>query len=161
MSVPFARETLKGFGGLRRTDTIGRELQHNLRRLDEEPWAETVRHLDALRNAGTVESERVFANYIDERFQGFGPKQSRNLIQYLGLSRYEIPLDSRITKWLRRFGFPMELSPTALADRGYYEFVLEGFQELCRRSDIYPCVLDAAIFTSFDDGKWKEDQVVW
>lgn len=40
------------------------------------------------------------ANFIQDRFKGFVPKQSRNLFQTTGLSRYETPIDSRITKWL-------------------------------------------------------------
>ena len=94
---------------------------------------------------------------VDERLIGFGPKQARNLLQALGLTRYEIPLDSRITKWLNEFGFPMTLSSSALGDSGYYELVLDGIQELCRHSDGYPCVLDAVIFTSFDKVEWPED----
>jgi hypothetical protein len=35
------------------------------------------------------------AGYIQETFEGFGPKQSRNLLQALGLTRYEIPIDIR------------------------------------------------------------------
>src|SRR3712207_8726784 len=36
---------------------------------------------------------------IDDSLKGFGPKQSRNLLQGLGLTRYEIPIDIRITRW--------------------------------------------------------------
>ena len=39
--------------------------------------------------------ERETARWIASRLVGFGPKQSRNLLQSLGLGRYEIPLDSR------------------------------------------------------------------
>ena len=48
-----------------------------------------------------------------------------------------------------------------LQDRNYYNFVSDGFQKLCEACDIMPCVLDAAIFSSFDDGKWTEENVVW
>jgi hypothetical protein len=37
-----------------------------------------------------------------------------------------------------------------LSDQAYYRFVLDGFQRLCATSRVYPCVLDAAIFASFD-----------
>lgn len=95
--------------------------------------------------------ERQVANFVDDNLAGFGPKQSRNFLQWLGLTKYEIPVDSRITKWLNEFGFPVMLSATALADRNYYEFVSEGIQSLCAKARVYPCVLDAAIFTSFDE----------
>ena len=48
-----------------------------------------------------------------------------------------------------------------LADQGYYEFVMDVFQPLCKEADVFPCVLDAAIFSSFDDGGWTEENLVW
>ncbi len=87
---------------------------------------------------------------IDDKFSGFGPKQSRNFLQWLGLTRYEIPIGSRVVKWLKDFGFPGALSADALSDKDYYHFVSDGIQELCRASDIYPCLLDAAIFIRLD-----------
>jgi hypothetical protein len=97
---------------------------------------------------------------MEDKFKGFGPKQSRNLLQGLGLSRFEIPIDSRITKWLNAIGFPLKLTANALQDRNYYNFVSDGFQKLCEACEIMPCVLDAAIFSSFDEGKWTEENVV-
>jgi hypothetical protein len=44
--------------------------------------------------------ERIVARVLDEQLRGIGPKQSRNLLQELGLTRYEIPLDSRVAGWL-------------------------------------------------------------
>ena len=69
--------------------------------------------------------------------------------------------NSRITRWLNAFGFPVKLTATALADRNYHNFVSDGFQQLCEACEIMPCVLDAAIFSSFDEGKWTEENVVW
>jgi thermostable 8-oxoguanine DNA glycosylase len=108
-----------------------------------------------------VSTERNAAEFIDENLKGFGPKQSRNLLQSLGLTRYEIPIDSRITKWLNAFGFPVKLTADALSNREYYNFIGDGFQALCARAEIYPCVLDAAIFSSFDGGGWTKENVVW
>jgi hypothetical protein len=50
------------------------------------------------------------------------------------------------------------LSANLLADHTYYDMVSDGVQALCRRADLYPCMLDAAIFTSFDHG-WSESDV--
>ena len=94
--------------------------------------------------------ERKLANFIAEKMPGFGPKQSRNFIQGPGLSRFEVPLDSRIAKWMRDFDWPVPVSAGALGDIEYYEFVEDMFQKLCKKAKIYPCVLDAAIFSSFD-----------
>src|SRR4051794_37056495 len=60
------------------------------------------------------DTERNAARFIDDHYQGFGPKQSRNLLQGLGLSRFDVPIDSRITKWLNEFGFPVKLTVSAL-----------------------------------------------
>ena len=105
--------------------------------------------------------KRTVAHFIDERLCGFGPKQSRNLLQALGLTKYEIPIDSRVTKWLNDFGFPLKLSANALADPNYYEFVLDAVQQLCREADVVPCVLDAAIFSSFDGDGWAGVKNIW
>jgi thermostable 8-oxoguanine DNA glycosylase len=104
-----------------------------------------------LNESQTHESEVEAADFIDDNLKGFGPKQARNLLQLLGLTKYEIPIDSRITEWLNDFGFPVRLSAVSLADRNYYVFVSEGFRKLCAASDLYPCMLDAAIFSSFDN----------
>jgi thermostable 8-oxoguanine DNA glycosylase len=108
----------------------------------------------------TIKTERKSVEIIIDNLKGFGPKQSRNLLQSLGLTKFEIPIDSRITKWLTAFGFPMKLSATALSDKNYYNFVLDGFQKICEACDIFPCVMDAAIFSSFDE-EWPEDKLVW
>lgn len=88
---------------------------------------------------------------MDATFAGIGPKQARNLLQGLGLTRYEIPIDSRISKWLEEFGFPVPLSAAALSDGRYYHFISTAIVELCEHCDVYPCVLDAAVFSSVDN----------
>jgi len=57
--------------------------------------------------------------------------------------------------WLNDFGFPFKLTANALSDRNYYSLVSAGFQKLSMACGIEPCVLDAAIFASYDlrDGK--------
>jgi len=159
--VEFARKVISDFGGLRRSTTIGKELEANLSFLNDGGWESTIRHLDEVRLQSSPATEREAAAFIDDNFKGFGPKQSRNLLQGLGISRYEIPIDSRITKWLNAFGFPVNLTASALQDRNYYNFISDGFQRLCEACEIMPCVLDAAIFSSFDEGRWTEDNVVW
>jgi len=72
-----------------------------------------------------------------------------------------VPIDSRIIKWLNDLPFPLRLSGPALADRHYYCFVVDGLQELCRTCEIMPCVLDAAIFVSFDKDGWTDENIIW
>ncbi len=153
-------ETITAFGGLRRAKTIGEEVEFNFRWLEDGGWKAVQEIVKDISNNQTIETERKSAETIISNLKGFGPKQSRNLLQSLGLTQYEIPIDSRIVKWLMEFGFPIKLSATALSDSNYYNFVLDGFQFVCKASEILPCVMDAAIFSSFD-GKWTKDKIVW
>lgn len=157
----FVTKVLSEFGGLRRSTTIGREAKANWTYLEGGGWQATLEVLERVRLHPSTETERHAARFVDENFRGFGPKQSRNLLQELALSRYEVPIDSRITKWLNDFRFPVRLTASALADRNYFEFVSDGFQRLAEACSITPCVLDAAIFSSFDGGGWTEENVVW
>lgn len=155
------RSVLNGFGGIRRTDTIAAEAARNLAVLEGGLWPDLMRHLDGLRKRTTASHETAAADFIREHQHGFGPKQSRNLLQGLGLSRFEIPIDSRITKWLTDFGFPVPLSAVGLGDPGYYAFVSEGIQSLCRAAGVVPCILDVAIFASYDKVEWPADLDLW
>jgi len=141
--------------GIRWPVKRAREIAANFRRLEDGLWSQTFTVLKELREAKTASAqmERTAADFVDKKFMGFGPKQSRNLLQMLGLTVFEIPIDSRVTKWLNKFGFPVKLSADGLADRNYYNFVSYGFQLLCAKCDILPCLLDAAIFSSFDKKK--------
>lgn len=159
--LTFVQRVLTGFGGIRRTNIIASEVNTNLPQLEQGLWTETLAMLDRLRHSPDPAQERQAAEFIRRHFKGFGPKQSRNFLQGLGLTRYEVPIDSRICKWLNNLGFPIRLSTWSLSDPDYYNLISDGFQHLCAQSDLYPCLLDAAIFTSFDRGGWTEENVVW
>jgi hypothetical protein len=161
-----AQKVLTDHGGIRFAPKIAAQLKENLEWLEDQWWPKVDTVLCKLISANDPKAEREAAHFIDYEFYGFGPKQSRNLLQMLGLTRYEIPLDSRVAKWLNKFGFPIRLSAGSLADEGVYEFLSDGIQELCRRCDILPCVLDGAVFASFDDkgdgDSWgKLNQIIW
>jgi thermostable 8-oxoguanine DNA glycosylase len=153
-------KTITNFGGLRRSKIIGQEISINYKWINKNGWIEINKMLDELPVNNTIKNERDFAKFIMDNLKGFGPKQSRNLLQSLGITKYEIPIDSRIVRWLNNFGFPIKLSATALSDENYYNFIMDGFQQLCRESDIYPCVLDAVIFSSYDQEEWLKDQLI-
>jgi hypothetical protein len=155
----FATRILVEFGGIRRTKTIGRELAANLKTLEDGLWPEVLRRLNFLRPAALQPQELAAAEFLAEHLLGLGPKQSRNLLQGVGLTRFEVPIDSRFTKWLNKFGFPVRVSAAALSDSNYYRFVSQGIQQLCAAADVFPCVLDAAIFASFDHGHWRDDNL--
>lgn len=147
---PFVTRALSDFGGIRRTKTIGDELEFNLATLEDGLWADVLARLNSLLPAASAEAEASAALLLAGHFKGLGPKQSRNVLQMLGLSRYEVPIDIRFARWVNEFGFPVQVSAAALSDPGYYELVSRGIQELCRSAKIVPCVLDAAVFVSVD-----------
>jgi hypothetical protein len=142
---------------IRRAPTIAKQAAVNVRWLERGGWSEVEKHYKALMKqrirpprSSDERTERIAATFIDENLKGFGPKQARNLWQWLGMTRHEIPLDSRITKWLNQNIFDVKLNAMLLGDRGYYEFVLDGVQALCKKSRVVPCVFDAAVFSSTD-----------
>lgn len=161
----FIEETLKEFGGIRFSNKIGEQAEKNLTWLNSGGWSQlNIFANDLLENRKRdpekkdIKLEREAAKLINKNLKGFGPKQSRNLWQTLGLFRYETPIDSRITKWLNQNIYSFKLSATALSDPNYYEFVMSGIQKLAEDSGVLPCILDAAIFSTYDPD-WNE--VIW
>jgi hypothetical protein len=157
----FIANVLKAHGGIRFTDRIANDLSRNYQVLQGGEWNTALEKVNKLTILQEPATERAIARYVQGLLVGFGPKQARNFLQALGLTRYEIPIDSRIAKWLTAFGFPMRLNASTLADSDYYEFALDGILSLCKAADIFPCILDAAIFSSFDGDGWTEENVVY
>lgn len=120
----------------------------NIRLLEDMGWDTFIKSISVLDGQVSKEVERNVADSIDKAFKGFGSKHARNFLQSLGLSRFEIPLDTLIINWFNDFGFPVTLSSTALQEKRYYHFVSDGIQLLCEKAAIFPCVLDAAILQS-------------
>ena len=156
----FIQTTLKRNRLNRFINKIPNYFATNYDRLIKNNWA-VLKTIESLSEQSTKESERIIADNLNDTLIGFGPKQSRNFLQALGLTKFEIPIDSRITDWLNEFGFPVTLKSTALQDKDYYHFVSDGIQILCDRAGIYPCVLDAVIFSSFDNNEWTEENSIY
>ncbi len=154
----FARNALTSFGGIRRSPTIANQLSNNFKILEDGLWETLLSRAEEINVTNSPALERDLAHLLAEHLYGIGPKQSRNLLQWIGVSKYEIPVDSRITKWLNRTLLNYHLSANLLADNTYYDMVSDGIQLLCDRANLYPCLLDAAIFTSFDGG-WDESDL--
>ena len=152
------QQIISDFGGIRMGPTIAKECEKNYTWLNNGGWQFCFQLTEELSESSNATIERRAAEFIDNKLTGFGPKQARNLLQALGLTRYEIPIDSRITKWLNRNGFPIKLTAGALSDPHYYNFVMDGIIQLCAAVGILPCVLDAVIFSSFDPD-WPADQL--
>jgi hypothetical protein len=159
--VGASKQILRSFGGIRFVNRISEQLAQNIEALHKGLWEQTSILLMKLVEQSTSSIEREVTDFVRNCYMGIGPKQSRNLLQGLGLTKYEIPIDSRITKWLNEFGFPVVLSSGALSDPNYYNFVSDGIQAICKECNIFPCVLDAAIFSSFDGEGWNDSTIVW
>jgi len=154
------KNTLRKNGLTRYINRISKFFATNFVMIQKENWS-IIPSLIELKGKDSKNDERSIADSIAEKFAGFGPKQSRNFLQSLGLTKYEIPIDSRITTFLNNFGFPVTLTSSPLGDKGYYHFVSDGIQELCEKAEIYPCILDAAIFSSFDNNEWTDENTIF
>ena len=157
----FVTKTLQRHGGIRLVNTIGSRAAENLSWFSRPRWPELKDRLSSLEYSRGYSPERKTANWLASEFSGLGPKQSRNFLQCLGLTRHEIPIDSRITKWLNEFGFPVTLSASALGDPHYYDFVSDGVRELCKAAGIYSCIFDAVVFSMVDKGGWERRKIVF
>lgn len=137
--------------GLRRAPTMAKNLVAILSELENGEWDVLLRHLHALESNTTRSKEQSVAQYLQcKKYPGLGPKQARNFIQAVGLSRYEVPLDSRVLKKLEELGCSFIPHATALSDETVYRFVQGGLQKIAAELKVYPCILDACIFSSFD-----------
>lgn len=136
--------------GLRRNERIAEEIVLAVSWLKQGGWSAVKYQLELIASHTSAKKERSVANFLKEHFKGIGPKQSRNLIQWMGLSKYEIPLDSRMVKVLRELEFPVPLSSNALADEHYYCFIEDGIQKIMANIGVYPCVFDACAFASLE-----------
>tara|TARA_R110002126_G_C10487565_1_gene502764 strand:- start:68 stop:814 length:747 start_codon:yes stop_codon:yes gene_type:complete len=153
------KQILKKNGLTRYINKISAFFTENIKKIELDNW-NIISKLNFLNNNQSKETERELADFLNDWLKGFGPKQSRNFLQSLGLTKYEIPIDSRIARWLNDFGFPVSLTSSPLSDKGYYHFVSDGIQELCLKAKIYPCELDAVIFSSFDNDEWTEKNIM-
>lgn len=80
-------------------------------------WDVLIDHLQTIERNTTKGKELKVVQYLrSEKYPGIGPKQSRNFIQWVGLSRYEVPLDSRVLKKLKELGCSFVPSSSALSD---------------------------------------------
>lgn len=166
----FVSERLNEYGGIRYYNNIGEACEKNLERLNPDGWQEIWEVLDSLIDLrrreprdNDYEAERDAARFLTGGFAGeglhrIGPKQSRNLLQILGLTRYEIPLDSRITRWLNAdLDLPYRISSGGLSNPEYYHFIMDIVRDGCSAADGLPCLFDAAVFSSYDTGWTQSD----
>ena len=151
----FVTDTIKEHKAHYRAPTIGRQTAQNYYRLTEwGMWEGLLKQVNRLTTLQSKEVERSIATYLDFILVGISHKQSRNILQELGLTRYEIPIDSRVLNWLRdKTSFPEEqylYHRDRMSNQNAYESLLDEIQRLCEACNEYPCLVDAAIFVDAD-----------
>jgi hypothetical protein len=146
----------------RHPPTIAKQLAANFRHLEKDDWRSILHQCNRLTSLESRAVEAKVADYLATNLEGFGPKQSRNVLQALGLTRYEIPIDSRVTAWLNeKLKFPFRVSAASLADKYVYQLISDAICQLCKDSGEFPCILDAAIFGSKDGDTWTEELLLY
>jgi len=145
-------ESLTEFGGIRMAPTIARRAHANYVWLENGGWVRMERWFQRLAEQRSLvpkcehsRRERDAAHFAAINLEGIGPKQSRNLWQWLGLTRYEIPLDSRVVDWING-NLSIHIDDSNLGDDKYYELVLDYVQDICAKAGVLPCIFDAAAF---------------
>jgi thermostable 8-oxoguanine DNA glycosylase len=149
--LDFIQETLKNHGLTRMLPTVSKQLNKNFNLLEGGEWQHALDQCNRLVRLEQRTTEIAVADYIAKKFDGFGMKQSRNILQALGLTRYEIPIDSRVACWLnQQLKFPFNVDSTCLSNKKYYIVISDAIYKLCEVCKIFPCVLDASIFSAKD-----------
>jgi len=142
-------EMLKGNGLTGYVQKVPGFFSFNFSWLEQSGWEIETQLKKSIETNLAKEEERELADGIDQQFKGFGSKQARNFLQLLGITKYEIPIGSRVIQWMKDFGFPLSFSLTALQDKAIYHFISDGIQLLCEKAGVYPCMLEAAITSGY------------
>ncbi len=144
-----ARELSKNH--LRNNIRIANFLKEIINNLENGEWEVLLKKLNSLIQEHTIQDEIDVATYLcSDLYKGIGLKQSRNFLQWLGLTEYEIPIDSRELKMLKKCKFNFVPGASALQDEVTYLFLEKGIQVACEQLNIKPCVLDACFFANFE-----------
>lgn len=81
--------------GLRRSNVVSKQVEHAVKQFRGESWKRLAASLNTIRKYPSLRKEREVAAVAQEMFKGLGPKQSRNFIQWIGLSRYVVLFAAR------------------------------------------------------------------
>lgn len=141
-------EIFQKFGTTKYVKKVPKYFSTNFEFLVGTNWDLELEINTAMRKELTKYDERKLADMVDRSFKGFGSKEARSFLLALGVTKYEIPIDSKLIRWLEKFDFPIKFTKTALQDILFYHFVSDGIQKLCEVSEVYPCVLYTSILTS-------------
>ncbi|MGP1532134.1 MAG: hypothetical protein ACTTI5_08125 [Treponema sp.] len=138
--------------GLRRYEKISEWLIQIIQEWESGEWDILLDKLSSINKNHTKDDEKEVISYLmSGKYKGLGLKQSRNFLQWLGLSEYEIPIDSRARKVLKDCGCNFVPGVSALQDKVTYEYLEKGMQLVSERLNIKPCILDACFFASLEN----------
>jgi hypothetical protein len=158
--------------GLRFGPKIAKQVGRNLSWLQSGGWQKVEEQFFAALQArptqhgnSRIAAERQASRALmgrDGGLAGFGPKQARNLWQCLGVTQYEIPLDSRISGWINSIPADFRIDSKFLySSVPYYESVMSHIQAICDEAEVLPCDFDASVFVSVDDDEWPDNDEVF
>jgi hypothetical protein len=152
-----AAEFLKDWGVNRFYNRVGGFLEANYEKLFVNGASETLQqYVDTLWSLREQypdgdesvrdEEREICKKVLSLELKGIGNKQCRNWLQNCRLLRYELPLDSRVLKFLRPIMPDVPLEQDLLGYASYYHFIEDTVQELCACVGLFPCVADAVMF---------------
>jgi hypothetical protein len=149
----YIKEVLGKYKGIRYYNNIRKYILSN-RKYTQYNWDTIEKELKNVilsKDENRKEIERKICRYLQEYYFGIGPKQSRNAMQELGIIKYEIPIDSRMTKWIsKNLIIDLPLNSTVLSSSKYYEYYLDRVQQICESACILPTIFDACVFVTFN-----------
>lgn len=135
--------------GLWRANEIGPQMQENAIWLRNGGFAEIRERIGRLALRPNPADERAAAAFLSEKLKGIGPKQSRNFLLNTGVLFYEIPIDSRVTRWIKANligAEELQISDKTLADPSFYTLVLDCLIRLAHDAGLTPVEFDAIMF---------------
>ncbi len=135
--------------GLWRANKIGAQAEKNATWLRNGGFDEIRERIVHLARRPDPDFERATAVFLAENLKGIGPKQSRNFLLNTGVMFYEIPIDSRVSHWVREHlaaGATLPLSDKTLADPEFYALVLDRLRQLAQDASLTPVEFDAIMF---------------
>lgn len=137
---------------IRFNQRIARQLIEILTILEKGEWNNLIFQLKTLVPQHSREDEIKVINYLlgDGKLVGIGQKQARNFLQWLGLSIYEVPIDTRVCKILKSCGCNFVPNGVGLQDGTVYRYMEDGINVLAEKLGIKPCILDACMFNSLE-----------
>jgi hypothetical protein len=165
------RKIISDFGGIGLIEQLSDRIFDDVRWVDRH-WEELkpfLRVLKRQRRRSPIERDfheersvsKILRNgntVIPTKLAGIGPKQSRNILQSLGLMRYEIPLDSRLAEWMNA-NLTIKVDVKKLSQEAYYNRIIDQVRALCSECDVLPCVFDAAVFKYMEKDGTKAQKI--